>query len=211
MENKKKVMLILIPIVAIIVAGILMICLKGFNYSLLYSNVKRLNIYMDKEFNIEDVKTITNEVFGDKQVKVQKANQFGTVVSIVTSEITEEEQNSLIEKINTKYEITLDKETDIALMNIPQVRAWDLVKIYVSPLLTITLISIAYMALRFRKNGIIKSLIEPVVSLVLIMALYVSVVAIIRIPVNEFFVILGILIYILTIICNAMRLSKAEN
>lgn len=211
MENKKKVMLILIPIVAIIVAGILMICLKGFNYSLLYSNVKRLNIYMDQEFNIEDVKTITNEVFGDKQVKVQKANQFGTVVSIVTSEITEEEQNSLIEKINTKYEITLDKETDIALMNIPQVRAWDLVKIYVSPLLTITLISIAYMALRFRKNGIIKSLIEPVVSLVLIMALYVSVVAIIRIPVNEFFVILGILIYILTIICNAMRLSKAEN
>ena len=211
MENKKKVMLILIPILAIIVAGILMICLKGFNYSLLYSNVKRLNIYMDKEFNIEDVKTITNEVFGDKQVKVQKANQFGTVVSIVTSEITEEEQNSLIEKINTKYEITLDKETDIALMNIPQVRAWDLVKIYVSPLLTITLISIAYMALRFRKNGIIKSLIEPVVSLVLIMALYVSVVAIIRIPVNEFFVILGILIYILTIICNAMRLSKAEN
>lgn len=211
MENKKKVMLILIPIVAIIVAGILMICLKGFNYSLLYSNVKRLNIYMDKEFNIEDVKTITDEVFGDKQVKVQKANQFGTVVSIVTSEITEEEQNSLIEKINTKYEITLDKETDIALMNIPQVRAWDLVKIYVSPLLTITLISIAYMALRFRKNGIIKSLIEPVVSLVLIMALYVSVVAIIRIPVNEFFVILGILIYILTIICNAMRLSKAEN
>lgn len=211
MENKKKVMLILIPIVAIIVAGILMICLKGFNYSLLYSNVKRLNIYMDKEFNIEDVKTITDEVFGEKQVKVQKANQFGTVVSIVTSEITEEEQNSLIEKINTKYEITLDKETDIALMNIPQVRAWDLVKIYVSPLLTITLISIAYMALRFRKNGIIKSLIEPVVSLVLIMALYVSVVAIIRIPVNEFFVILGILIYILTIICNAMRLSKAEN
>lgn len=211
MENKKRVMLILIPIVAIIVAGILMICLKGFNYSLLYSNVKRLNIYMDKEFNIEDVKTITNEVFGDKQVKVQKANQFGTVVSIVTSEITEEEQNSLIEKINTKYEITLDKETDIALMNIPQVRAWDLVKIYVSPLLTITLISIAYMALRFRKNGIIQSLIEPVVSLVLIMALYVSVVAIIRIPINEFFVILGILIYILTIICNAMRLSKAEN
>ena len=211
MENKKKVMLILIPIVAIIVAGILMICLKGFNYSLLYSNIQRLNIYMDKEFNVEDIKTITNEVFGDKQVKVQKANQFGTVVSIVTSEITEEEQNSLIEKINTKYEITLDKETDIALMNIPQVRAWDLVKIYVSPLLTITLISIAYMALRFRKNGIIKSLIEPVVSLVLIMALYVSVVAIIRIPVNEFFVILGILIYILTIICNAMRLSKAEN
>lgn len=211
MENKKKVMLILIPIVAIIVAGILMICLKGFNYSLLYSNVKRLNIYMDKEFNIEDVKTITDEVFGEKQVKVQRANQFGTVVSIVTSEITEEEQNSLIEKINTKYEITLDKETDIALMNIPQVRAWDLVKIYVSPLLTITLISIAYMALRFRKNGIIQSLIEPVVSLVLIMALYVSVVAIIRIPVNEFFVILGILIYILTIICNAMRLSKAEN
>ena len=211
MENKKRVMLILIPIVAIIVAGILMICLKGFNYSLLYSNVKRLNIYMDKEFNIEDVKTITNEVFGDKQVKVQKANQFGTVVSIVTSEITEEEQNSLIEKINTKFEITLDKETDIALMNIPQVRAWDLVKIYVSPLLTITLISIAYMALRFRKNGIIQSLIEPVVSLVLIMALYVSVVAIIRIPINEFFVILGILIYILTIICNAMRLSKAEN
>lgn len=211
MENKKKVILILIPMVTIIVAGIVMICLKGFNYSLLYSNTQRLNIYMDKEFNVEDIKTITNEVFGDKQVKVQKANQFGTVASIVASEITEEQQNSLMEKINTKYEITLDKETDIALMNIPQARAWDLVKIYVSPLLTITLISITYMALRFRKNGIIKSLVEPVVSLVLIMALYVSVVAIVRIPVNEFFVILGILIYISTIICNAMRLSKAEN
>ena len=79
------------------------------------------------------------------------------------------------------------------------------------PFLTNSLIRMYGWIVLLRKNGIIKSLVEPVVSLVLIMALYVSVVAIVRIPVNEFFVILGILIYISTIICNAMRLSKAEN
>lgn len=211
MNNKKKMMLILIPIIAIIIAGVVMICVKGFNYSLLYSKAQRLNVYINKDFNINDIQSITREVFGDKTVKVQKADKFGTVASIVANEITEEEQNSLIEKINAKYEITLDKDTDIALMNIPQARAWNLISKYISPLLIITIISVAYFAVRFRKKGIMKSVVEPVISLILVMALYVSIVALVRIPVNEFFVILAILIYILTLICNTMKLSKAEN
>lgn len=207
-----KIKKLIVPLLAIviIIAGIVMIGLKGFNYSLLYSKTQRMNIYINKEFEIEDIKAITDEVLSGKTVEVQKVDQFETIASIVTTEITDEEKDNIITKLNEKYEIDIDKDTDILLVNIPQIKIWDVVEKYIAPLIVITVASLAYMAVRFKKQGVVKSLVIPFVSVVLTMGLYVSIVALARIPVNELFVVFAVLIYILTFIGNAIKLNKAE-
>lgn len=207
-----KIKKLIVPLLAIviIIAGIVMIGLKGFNYSLLYSKTQRINIYINKEFEIEDIKAITDEVLSGKTVEVQKVDQFETIVSIVTTEITDEEKDNIITKLNEKYEIDIDKDTDILLVNIPQIKIWDVVEKYIAPLIVITVASLAYMAVRFKKQGLVKSLVIPFVSVVLTMGVYVSIVALARIPVNELFVVFAVLIYILAFIGNAIKLNKAE-
>lgn len=207
-----KIKKLIVPLLAIviIIAGIVMIGLKGFNYSLLYSKTQRMNIYINKEFEIEDIKAITDEVLSGKTVEVQKVDQFETIVSIVTTEITDEEKDNIITKLNEKYEIDIDKDTDILLANIPQIKIWDVAEKYIAPLIVITVASLAYMAVRFKKQGLVKSLVIPFVSVVLTMGVYVSIVALARIPVNELFVVFAVLIYILAFIGNAIKLNKAE-
>ena len=207
----KKKIIMLVLIIAIIIAGIVMICLKDFNYSLLYSKTQRMNIYISKETNIDDIQKIATEVLGNKKVVVEKVDEFETVVSILTIEFTEEEQNNIITKLNEKYEIEIDKESDIVIIDIPQNSIWNVAEKYITPVITITIATIAYISIRFRNQGLVNSLVIPIVSLILTMALYVSIIALARIPVNELFVVLSILIYILTLICNTIKLSKTQN
>ena len=50
MKNINNIMKIMIVIVALIIlAGIIMICVKGYNYDLLYSKSVRMNIYLTKD------------------------------------------------------------------------------------------------------------------------------------------------------------------
>lgn len=208
MKIVNKIMIVIIAI--IIIAGISMIALKGFNYSLLYSKTQRLNIYMTKEFKVSEIEEIAKEALGTNKLKVQLANSFGTVASIVATEITEEQQNSIIEKINEKYEVEINKENDVVLTEIPQADVWDLISKYISPLAITTIVVLVYFAIRFRKQEITKWLVMPIISLIIVSVLYVSIIALARIPINEFFAIIAVLIYILTLICNTIKLTKEE-
>ena len=208
MKIVKRILLIL-TIIAII-AGIVMIKLNGFNYSLLYSKSQRMNILLEKEFEINDIDEIAKEVLGDN-IKVQYATYFDTVVSITASEISEEKQDEIINKIKEKYEIEeIDKESDVVIMNIPQISFYSIIESFIIPTIITTIVSIAYLSIRFRKLGIIKTLVIPLVSIILVLGLYVSIYALARIPINDLFVILGILCYLITLIINTMKLNKEE-
>jgi preprotein translocase subunit SecF len=65
--NKSKIGMIFIGVVilAIIVTGIVMVVLKGFNYGIMYSKTQRMNIYIDVEFDIDEIKEIAKEVLGE--------------------------------------------------------------------------------------------------------------------------------------------------
>lgn len=205
-NNIKKVIIVIMALV--IIAGIVMICIKGFNYSLLYSKAQRLNIYMTQDFEIKDIEEIAKDVLGKDNLRVQLGNKFGTVASIISIEITEEEENNIIQKVNEKYGIEINKDSDVILTQIPEGNAWDLVVKYISPITVITIIVLIYYIIRFRSKGIMKCLVIPVLSLIVVMALYVSIIALTRIPVNEFFAIFGLLIYCLTVFCNTIKLNK---
>lgn len=211
MENINNIKKIFIVIIAlIIVAGLVMIGVKGFNYTLLYSRAQRMNIYMSKDFEINEIKEIAKDVLGKNKLQVQLGNTFGTVVSIISNEITEEQQNNIIQRINEKYGVEINKESDVVLTIIPQANAWDLLIKYISPLLITTIVVLIYFVIRFKQKGIFSCIGVPVLSLILVSVLYISIIALTRIPVNEFFVIFGILIYFLTIICITIKLQEKE-
>ena len=211
MKNINNMMKVIIVIIAVIIlAGIIMICVKGYNYDLLYSKSVRMNISLTKEFKVNEIEEIAKEVLDTNKLKVQQGNTFGTVVSIVAKEITEEQQNNIVQKLNEKYEIEINKDNDIIVAQIPQVNIMEIITKYISPLVITTIVILVYFVVRYKNQGIIKCIGMPILTLIGTMALYVSIIALTRIPVNEFFTIFLVLIYFLTLICNAIKLNKQE-
>ena len=208
MKIFKKILIILAVIIAI--AGIAMIAVKGFNYGILYSNTQRLNIYFENNFEIKDVEQIAKEVLGNNII-VRKGNLFSTVASITASEITDEQKENLITKLNEKYEIEIDKEKDVVTMNVPQTNMYDIISSYITPSVIIFILVLVYSAIRFKKQGIVKSLVIPMLSTILVLAVYVGIYAIARIPVNDLFMVFAMLLFIATLIFNTMKLNAAEN
>ena len=208
MKIFKKILIILAVIIAI--AGIAMIAVKGFNYGILYKNTQRLNIYFENDFEIKDVEQIAKEVLGNNII-VRKGNLFGTVASITASEITDEQKENLITKLNEKYEIEIDKEKDVVTMNVPQTNLYDIISSYITPSVIIFILVLVYSAIRFKKQGIVKSLLIPMLSTILVLAVYVGIYAIARIPVNDLFMVFAMLLFIATLIFNTMKLNATEN
>ncbi len=99
---KKKIILYGLMILAIVL-GVVVITLKGFNYDITCSNHKRLEITLDKEHNISDVKSIVKETIKNKTV-VKQTTLFNTSFSIEAIDITDEEINNLLGKLNEKYQ-----------------------------------------------------------------------------------------------------------
>ena len=68
----KKKYLIGLLFCIIIIVGIILTATIGLNLNLMYSNHKSIDIYLEKEFDNNDIYKIAKEVFGNEEVKVQK-------------------------------------------------------------------------------------------------------------------------------------------
>lgn len=207
MKIMKKVLLVLVLVV--IIAGIVMASIKGFNYGLLYSKTQRMNIYIDKEFDRKEVKDVVKEVLGNN-VEVQYATHFGTIASIVAKEISNEQQDNIIAKLNEKFEVEINKDDDVVIMDIPQANFYDIISSYIAPVIIILAITLVYYAIRFRKQGLVKAIIVPCLTSILTLTFYVSIFAIARIPVNDLFIVFAMLFYIGSLIFNTIKLERAE-
>ena len=90
-----------VMIIAIIV-GAIMVVTKGYNYSTIYSDHKRLEVSMEQEFELKDIKNIANECFsGD--VVIRKTTLFNTSFAVDGKELKEEEIEKFLNKLNEKY------------------------------------------------------------------------------------------------------------
>ena len=73
----------------------------------------------------------------------------------------------------------------MSVKRVPSFRIRDLAKPYLVPMAIATVLALAYMIIRYKKVGIVKVLSQFVVLNVLAEALYVSIIAITRFPVNR--------------------------
>ena len=107
-KNSTKILILLIAI--IIIVGACIIGIKGLAFELKYQNSKKIEVGLSKKFEEKDIKEITNEIFEKQPVIIEPIEIYEDAVSITTTEITEEQKNNLIAKLNEKYEAELVAE-----------------------------------------------------------------------------------------------------
>ena len=197
MTNKTKIIIAIIAVV--ILAGIIITLTIGLNFDLRYQESKSIQLYLETDFDISDIKQITDEVMPGEKVIIQKVEVYEDTVNITAKDITDEQKQSLIDKVNEKYGTELSADS-IAVESIPNTRGRDIIKPYIAPFVIATLIILLYMAIRYRKLGIIKALVKTVVVSVVAQATLLSVMAITRIPIGIVTIPLVITVYLLTLV-----------
>lgn len=208
-EMKKKLIIFGIALVVIAV-GIVMACTLKFNRSLEFGSYTNLNVYMKEQSNLDDVRQIVSEVFSGKY-EVEYTDEFYDTVSIKLKDITDEQLQNIKDKLVEKYGFD-EIDNYIIEIDVPAIRIFDLGKDYIAPIVLSFVIIFIYNGIAFRKLGIYKSVIEPLITIIIIGALYVSILAICRIPINEYTIPVGIFIYIMSLLGITANLNnKSKN
>mgnify|MGYP000143298398 CR=1 FL=1 len=203
----KKIVYAILAVIIII--GIIVIATVGFNVGVIYSNHREVNVYLGKEYNINDVRQIVNEVITDEEVIINGVEKFKDSLVIKAKNISDEQVESLKQKFIEKYEISDDnKDSFITVSDIGSFRIRDLVKPYILPIILATAIVLVYMAIMYKKLGITKVILQEVIVLIISGALLYSIIAITRFPVNRLFIPSGLAVYMLTIIITNLQFTK---
>lgn len=181
LDNIKKILLL--GLILLIIAGIVVIALKGLNVSLLLREHESVELFIGKDIDIDEFKGLCKEIFGNKKFIVRRLELFGDSVNIISDSITNEELENLVNKINEKY--TQEYTTDtIKVTSIPNIRLRDIIRVYIKPVLISAVLILAYMLIRFRKMKAIKLIGKVLLIIVLTEAAVLSIIAITRIPVS---------------------------
>ena len=195
----KKVIQILL--ICLIIAGTIVTATVGFNVGLKYSEHDEISINVGSKFNVADIKATAKEVFGNSNVLVQQVELYKDMVQITVKEATEEQITTLNDKINEKYKIE-NQLTDIKVVHIPNVRLRNIIKPYILPLSIVSIITIVFAMIAFRKLGVLRAAYE--------MAILASFYAVTRIPVNRLTTIIAIMIFIISITLPMVKLDKEK-
>lgn len=138
---------------------------------------------------------------------LQKVEIYKDTVIITAKEITEEQKNNLVTKINEKYGTEINAE-EVEITNVPHTRGRDIIVPYIVPFITAGVIVLAYMAIRYYKLGAGKVLAQTVGMLIITQAILFSVIAITRIPVGRLTIPMVLMVYMLTLIGITTNMEK---
>ncbi len=203
----KKTKIIAIIIAIIIIAGIAVTATIGLNYDLRYQSAQKIELYIEKDFNNSDIKNIVNEVMPNTPVIIQKVEVFEDTVSITAKEITDEQKQNIISKVNERYGTNLSADST-EIDSISNTRGRDLIKPYIFGFVMSILIILIYIAVRYMNLGVLKTLGQTILALVLTQAVLLSVIAITRIPVGRLTMPIVVAVYLLTLIGLTTKFEK---
>lgn len=205
---KQKETKILVAIIAIIlIVGSIMIFTKGLAFELRYRDSQKIEIGLSKEFEEKDIKEIAREVFGNQPIMIQAIEVYKDVVSITTTQISEEQKLDLVTKINEKYEIELSAD-EIEIEAVANVRGRDIIKPYIIPFAVVTAIILIYLVVRYNKLNSFEVLTQSIGIIILAQLVLLGIMAITRMQIGVFTIPSILLVYMLsTYICT----SKFDN
>lgn len=215
MEKLKNKKIIYLIAVLIILAGIVVTCIWKTNFSLEYSEHARIDIYIGKEYHLEDLKQIVKEVFPNEKVNYQEIEFFHDSVAMNVKQVSDEQMTTLKEKVKDKFQLE-EIDHNISIVTVPHYRIRDIVKPYIVPMIITTLIIFAYVGIRYLNLGIFKVIGTLLIRLVVTEALLASIIEITRIPVGMYTVPVAILVYLFVTIFtvteyeNQSRRKKQE-
>lgn len=196
-------------IAIIIIIGIVIIVTLGLRFDLMYRDHVTVDVNIGKDFEANDIKNIVKEIIGkDKEIIIQKVEIYQDIVSIGVESILEEQIEILNTKINEKYEIE-NKTEDIVVTNVAKYRGRDIIKPYILPVIISALVILVYMAVRYKKIGIGKVVLQTLGLTTLGQLLYLSLIAITRLPVMRLTMPISMIIYIAGMVIIACKFEKA--
>lgn len=204
---KKKILIAVMT--CIIIVGFAMIGFVGLNFDINYTANKEIDIYLGTQFEISDIRGLVKEVIGNERAVIQKVELYEEIVSIKVKDISDEQIEQLLAKINEKYNLEIKKD-DITITNNPNLRGRELVKPYILPIAISVVLVLVYAGIKFyRVNSI--EVISKLIGLNIIAQLfYVSVLTITRLPVNRLTIPVSIAIYIATTLAVTINFENKE-
>lgn len=177
-------------------------------------NVKKLSVHFQEKFELSDIDAIVKEVLENEKYEITYTNRFEDNIMITAKEISDDQVTKIKEKLKEKYS-SFSENTNIAqLIEVPSVEIIDMVIDYIKPLVITTIVVLVILAILFRKLGFVKCFILPLAMILGINAFYISAIAILRVPVSEYMIAFGMLIYCFSLIGTALFMkskASAEN
>lgn len=194
-----------------IIVGATLIATIGLNLSIEYNENTKIYVYIGKKFENKEIKQIASEVFKTNKVTVRKVEVYEDMACVTTEKQNSENLNERIEELNTKinekYELE-NKTEDIVTKNEPKIKVYTIVKPYIWPVIISSVIIIICSAIIFRKIGIIKTIITYILSILGSQALYMSIIAIARIPVDKYTMPIALIVYMIAITATTIIKQK---
>lgn len=186
-----------------IIAGTIITFTIGLNVDIIYSKNVEIDVYIGKAVEIEEIKQLAKEVFPDEKIIVQEIEMFKDMVSITMEDKTDEELKEPVEqlnsKINEKYGTENTVEDSITIVHKPKVKLSSILKPYLVPVGISAIIILIFVGIRYKKLGTTKTIMSYVLYTGIVELTYLSILAIIRFPINRLVVPIGLVLYITTI------------
>ena len=203
-------------LILIIIAGIIIIPTIGLRADIIYSENVELDVYVGKTFDRKDIESIVSEVFPDERVIIQEIEMFNDMFSLTLQDNrSEDELNTKIEelnnKINEKYgtENTVD---DISVTHNSRIRLSDILIPYAVTIGISVVVILVFVGVRYRKLGVIRTLITYLLSIGASELLLLSIIAITRFPINRLVIPVGLVLFVIVVtilgFVNEGKLSK---
>lgn len=198
--KQKNIKIIVISIMTLVIlAGIVITGIYGFNKELKYSKSQSIDVYIEQEADLSKIKEIVNENLNNSNNMVQTVEIYKDLVTIRAKEITEEQKNNIVNKIKENYEFSQTAE-NTTINTVPETKITDMYKRYIMPFAISGVLVLVYMTIRYYKKGIIKVLARTIAFPVFGELFLLSIIAITRIPLGRFTPILVIAMYIVSIL-----------
>lgn len=190
-------------LICIIIAGIVITATIGLNADIIYSKNVEIDVYLGKTYEKNDIKNIVNDVFQKERTIIQEIEMFGDMFSITLADNRSEEElntkvDELTTKINEKYEVELS-EDDIDVVHNAKIRLSSIILPYVYILSIAIILVLVFVGFRYKKLGVIKTLVTYILSIAASELLLLSIIAITRFPINRMVIPAGLLVFVVVV------------
>ena len=203
-------------LILIIIAGIIIIPTIGLRADIIYSENVEIDVYVGKTFERKDIESIVSEVFPDERVIIQEIEMFNDMFSLTLQDNrSEDELNTKIEELNNKINEKYGTENtveDITVTHNSRIRLSDILIPYAVTIGISLVVIIVFVGIRYRKLGVIKTLITYLLSIGASELLLLSIIAITRFPINRLVIPVGLVLFVIVVTIlgfkNESKLAK---
>lgn len=207
----KKKMIKIGIVIAVIIIGVTIMALSHFKFDLYYGKNTRVEIYLGKQFDVTEVESKVKEVLKDKKTITEVAGAFSDTISLTTTEITDEEVDAILSKLNETYGTELSKDLDTEIIRNGNIRGRDIYSPYIVLSSIAVILQVIVLATLYRKKiAIPRIILTSIGTAVLGQFLYFIILSITGMEINRMIPASSVAIYIFSMVYLTSQFEKSK-